>query len=157
LIGAGDYQRLKQLIDTIKYPEAVLNKLPPVLVHRLLVNTILGCTITSYDEELWKIASNAKLQLSALESVTEHAVPSGVLPLQPQAAMLKRTLGNMEKAAKKLHDDLDMYANQKIYYYKDEIAGDRRNRKWVPVIEKAINRHYVFLHSEPPIFLGKQV
>lgn len=144
LIGAGDYKRVQQLIDTTKYPDAVLNRLPPFGVVPLVVAALLGCQTTSYDDELWNIASNARLQLSALETAAEHDAPLRALPLKRQAAMLKRKLATMDKEAKILRQHIEMYAQKKTYYKQDEILLDRRNRKWIPIIEKAIKRQPCF-------------
>lgn len=144
LLGAGDYKRVQQLIDTTKYPDAVLNRLPPFGVVTLILGALLGCQTTSYDDELWNIANNAGLQLAALETAAEHDAPLRALPLKRQAAMLKRKLATMNMEAKLLRQHIEMYAQKKTYYQKDEILLDRRNTKWIPIIEKAIKRQPCF-------------
>ena len=156
LMGKDYYAKIKKILQPITtIPEDTLNRLPPFIISMEITRAIMPCKTTSYDIELWKIANTAGLKLLALETGKEHMRPINNIPLQKQAASLKTKLDHLEKSLNGKYSYISTYKFKESLFEDKEFFLYQRNRKWVPIIEKAIQQTPCFFAFGSAHLLGE--
>jgi uncharacterized protein YbaP (TraB family) len=150
----GDFERLKEYMeDSLGMDLDELRPMKPMVLQVILGMYSLGCTNpSSYETALNQLAAEHKKTVKGLETAADQiaifrSVPDStqvndLMELLNEPGKLKNSFNKIVAAYKR--QDLDaLYALRKESPESpamEEMLLSKRNRKWVPVIEKAM-RH----------------
>jgi uncharacterized protein len=154
-------QTLEKLLGKVKY-DSIINilkkdnpmapfmasKMKPFALLSLTYKTLLNCEPGSWDMEVMKVAKANKEEVFGLETVEDQMSALSSMPESEQANMLYKTVFNRDSSASMFMKMLDAYKKRDLNWLSKLITGDKdygkyetqllekRNKKWIPVIEQ---------------------
>lgn len=151
LMPEADYQKLKDGFQKIVgMPIEMFNHFKPFVPLSILAISSISCDDKIQPEtEFVKLAKQNNLPILGLETIDDQVSAIDKEPLDSQINSLKQTLGNFDSvktvmsklvAVYKLRDIDSMYAFMKRMGATDDFELElltKRNRNWIPVIQKA--------------------
>ncbi len=167
LLSPEDYALVKSKMQEKGLPAGMFERMKPMFLSTLFSNEDEGNTapstgsMTSVEMELYKISKREKLESTGLETAAYQMSIFDSIPYEAQAKMLVDGLRGTDKAAEgeseldtmlKLYHDQDISAMQSmisdVQYGMgnyEEILLNRRNRNWIPVMNR-------LMREKPTIF-----
>lgn len=159
MIADSDYERVNSRFTNISgVPFTLMDHMRPFLAASLLAIKSTPCEdVVQPETEMMNYATGKKLQVLGLETVEEQLAAIDREPLDSQVADLVRTVLNFDSVKNASVQLLNVYKKRNIdtlysFMKKTGISEDmelallnERNRKWVPLIEKA-------MHEQPSFF-----
>jgi uncharacterized protein len=162
LMGKKTFRKIKEeLYRTMTVDEDTLNTWRPGHVAYQLAKQVYRCPIMAYDDSLVNLAERAGKPVYGLENATEHFALFEKNTMAAETEGLFRMMNNLQlhrlAFARQLEANLALYNskdinrvfNQGAYYdgMRAEMSVkilDERNKKWIPVIEKAAKERPAF-------------
>ncbi|OYQ37822.1 TraB/GumN family protein [Flavobacterium cyanobacteriorum] len=162
LASPEDFKAVDDLLTkNLGMSAKMLDSFMPSLVEMMLMPKMLDCPMQSIEEELIKVSKKQNEEIKGLETVADQMAALTAIPYEEQMKELVKTARDGMAASKAKYATLDkiyqsgnleaieafMKAEEnKMYADNSASLLDERNRKWIPVIEKAAN--------EKPTFIG---
>lgn len=154
LMGASDYKAVSDSFQKITgVPYAMFNQFRPFISVSMLVMHAVSCTETVQPEtEFVKLAQEYKLTILGLETMEDQMRVVDKEPLDSQAAGLKKMLLNFDSVKNGMKEMIAIYKKRNVdsmasMINKAGMGSDfektlviDRNKKWIPLIEKAIRQ-----------------
>jgi uncharacterized protein YbaP (TraB family) len=159
LIGESDFKKAQKLItDSSRMDLALLSRLKPFALTRLVDVAALNCNATSYEMEFFKIAKQTNIPILGLETIEEHSAVIDMIPMPAQLFQLKMKLSKPEIVQKSYKPMIALYKQKELWQlYARTVQGantlgtaykqgllDNRNINWIPVMTKAMQSNTVF-------------
>lgn len=158
LIGETDYPAVADSFQQITGMNLLLlNSFQPFMSTSLLTLKSITCTDQVQPEtELMKLAVSAKLPIGGLETVDDQVQAIMREPLQDQVNSFKKiVLGfdSVKHMMRKMQDIYQQKNTEQLYRFIKENGGTddfemnmliKRNRNWIPVMEKAMKERPSF-------------
>ncbi|MDG1841667.1 MAG: TraB/GumN family protein [Crocinitomicaceae bacterium] len=129
-------------------------KLKPFFLSSILIKESLG-KIKSYDEEFYKMSSKKKMRHIGLEKIEDQLRMVNQISFKEQGEMMMHGITNNENSFEKL---VQAYLDEDLNLLSKLISNDsqnlkefeynflvKRNQKWIPIIEKTIQKHNSFI------------
>ncbi len=156
LIGS-QYDTVNQLFKTYTgIPLDLMNSTKPMMIVSALLPAMIGCSPASWESVYQKMAGERKISIKGLETIEDQMAVFDSIPYADQANFLVKSVIEMDQSKKELANMLKIY-NQKdidqmnILTIMDEdfrkfedVLLNKRNNKWIPVIEKAAEKEPAF-------------
>jgi uncharacterized protein YbaP (TraB family) len=158
LLSADDYQKMSSKFQSVTgMPMAMFNKFKPFMgLSLLMINTFDCAEKVQPETEMVKIAKENHLPIRGLETVEEQMDVIDKEPIDSQMKELKQSVLNFDSIKIGLSQMLTVYKTRNIdslnaFIKKTGINEDfsvelldHRNKKWIPLIEKAITEKATF-------------
>ena len=153
LLSPADYDYLKTYFrDSLQQNLDLYAGMKPVLVAALLYGKMLGCTPGSPEMALAQQASLRKMPIEGLESVADQMAMLDSLPAEKSAQDMLQAVRHLDSSRTALHTLLARYRSGQVDSLLDggfsaaeqEKLLYRRNRNWVPVMERAARQKPAF-------------
>ncbi len=158
LFTESDYAILNRFVsDSLGMPMPLLNKMKPFALMSLLYSKVLPCAKTeSYEQTFVEMAKAQKKEVLGLETPEEQLAVFDNIPDSAEARMLMEFINNFAEQRKEFAKMVEAYKNQdlaELYRqmsnspdmagFEDELLV-KRNRKWIPVMEAAMQSGAIF-------------
>ena len=146
------------ILDSLKIKKSKLNqinKLKPIFAGSIILNELLPKTKT-YEIEFSKIAKKSGMEVVGLETIEYQMSIMNSISIEKQIDMMLKG-GLTENPLDEYMELVEIYKNQDIQRmqdiskedefmieYEDELLF-KRNKNWIPVIEKLINKNCTFV------------
>lgn len=154
----NDYDKLDNFFkDTVGMPLAFLASMKPFVLFSLLTVKTLPCASQeSYEMTFVKMAKEQKKEVLGLETIEDQMKVFDEMPDTTQAQMVMRFVNEFDGQKKDFAKMIDVYKQQKLDSLYEQIISSpdmegseeellfKRNEKWIPVIEKAMQKESVF-------------
>jgi hypothetical protein len=158
IIDRNDFRRLRKFFENDpSVNDSILNAMSVYDLEWKMMEVIGKCKLTSFDKQLYLLAKEDGLSLNGLEDPKDVYRKKDRLSLSEQAIYVNGLLTNIDKIAMRMRIEIGFYYSgniDKLYQLyafdrgvKSNYAidvGDKRNRNWMPVIEKAIREGPTF-------------
>jgi uncharacterized protein YbaP (TraB family) len=120
------------------------------MLTSMLYPAMLGCAQISFEKEFEKLAKSHSMEIKGLETIEDQLNVFETIPYKVQAKMLMKTLFEMDKGKTQMAEMVELYKSKDINAMQTNIQGDsdlgkyekvllnKRNKNWIPVIEKEI-------------------
>ncbi len=153
-----EYELVKRHFEKLGLPLAFLGRIKPMFLSMMasedamsMQNSTQSGEIVSYEMELMKLAQEQEKAVDGLETAEFQMSLFDSIPYDVQAQMLMATIesGDTVSESSQLEEMVEMYKNQDIQGMQRMVKGDeggiseyeellllRRNRNWIPVMEK---------------------
>ena len=152
LMGSADYQKAGVSFKQITGMELQLfNTFKPFMGMSMITMFTIPCSNKIQPEtEFIKIAQEQKIPVRGLETVSDQMAAIDAQPLSIQISSLKQALFNFDSVKIAMKEMIDIYKindSDSLYRFIRNNLGDdvsenaliaERNKKWIPVITKAI-------------------
>ena len=158
IFSEEDYARLNQWMkDSVGVSIDPMVNLRPLWLIGMLINQVIGCKSTSYEEIFMAKARRQGKDIIGIEQPEEQLAAFSTIPLEEQARMVLDIIDHMDSTRaefRRLADaytahDLqklrDLVLNSSIEYgrYSEELI-EKRNRSWIPRILREARREATF-------------
>ena len=158
LFSEEDYARLNRWMkDSVGISIDPMINLRPLWLIGMLINQVIGCKATSYEEIFMATARRQDKEIIGIEQPEEQLAAFSTIPLQEQARMVLDIIDHMDStraAFRRLADaytahDLqklrELVLNSSIEYgrYSEELI-EKRNRNWIPRILREARQNATF-------------
>ena len=157
-ISKNDFQLLSAYAkDSINLSDKKFKnylKLKPFFLSSILIKESLG-KIKSYDEEFYKMSSKKKMRHIGLEKIEDQLKIVNEISFKDQGEMMMDGITNNKNSFEKL---VQAYLNEDLALLSKLISNDsenfkefesnfivKRNQKWIPIIERTIQKHNSFI------------
>lgn len=155
LLSTADYAYLKAYFrDSLQQNLDAYAGMKPVLLSALLYGKMLGCTPGSPEMALAQQASLRKIPVEGLESISEQMAVLDSVPVARSAQELVLTVRHLDSSRTALRMLLAHYKSGHADSLQGDMAGFsapekerllyRRNRNWLPVMERAMRQKPTF-------------
>jgi len=159
IIGKNEFKRVKHFFaNDPSMTDSVLNALSVYNLETKMIEEIGKCETSSVDKELWLMAKANNMSLNLLETIEEHMKYETKFSISDQADYASFLLNNIEKLAKVLRNSISWYFTGDVDKMYELFAhssngaktfmaidlGDRRNKIWLPRMEKAMAENSCF-------------
>ena len=158
MFSDNDYNKLNIFFrDTMGMPLTLLNTMKPFVLFSLLTLKSLPCAQPqSYEMNFVKMAQEQHKAVEGLETIEEQMKIFDDMPDSVQVQMVMRYINEFDEQKKEFVKMVHAYRQQDaeaLYRYmmsSPDIAGSEeallfnRNRKWVPVMEQAMQKEKIF-------------
>lgn len=151
LLSVKDYDSVAKLFEaTTKIPLKMVETYKPAMLMSILYPSLLGCTPIAFEKEFEKLAKAATIEVKGLETIEDQMNVFETIPYQVQAKMLKQTLFDKQEGKEDMDEIVQLYKKQDIRKMQKAISGDtdlgsyektmldKRNEKWIPIIEREV-------------------
>lgn len=170
LLGDDDYKAVSDRFKSITgMPLQLFNQFSPFMPMGLLSISSIKCTDRIQPEtEFVKIAKNNQLPVLGLETIDDQINAINVLPLDSQVLALKNSILKYDSVQQMMMKMIAVYKEnntEKMYRFLIDNGGANdfetamlitRNKKWVPVIKKAVTEKPSFFAVGAGHLGGKQ-
>lgn len=158
IFSEEDYARLNQWMkDSVGVSIDPMVNLRPLWLIGMLINQVIGCKSTSYEEIFMAKARRQGKDIIGIEQPEEQLAAFSTIPLEEQARMVLDIIDDMDSTRaefRRLADaytahDLqklrDLVLNSSIEYgrYSEELI-EKRNRRWIQRILREARREATF-------------
>jgi uncharacterized protein YbaP (TraB family) len=158
LFNEEDYARLNRFVsDSLGMPMLLLNKMKPFALMSLLYGKVLTCSKTeSYEQTFVDMAKTQKKEVLGLETPEDQFAVFDQIPDSAEAKMVMEFINNFGDQREEFKKMVDAYKSQdlpELYRqlstspdmagFEDELLV-KRNRKWIPVMESAMQEGPTF-------------
>lgn len=158
IFSEEDYARLnKWMKDSVGVSIDPMINLRPLWLIGMLINQVIGCKSTSYEEIFMAMARRQDKEIIGIEQPEEQLEAFSTIPLKEQGRMVLDIIDHMDStraAFRRLADaytarDLrklrELVLNSSIEYgrYSEELI-EKRNRNWIPRILREARRKATF-------------
>lgn len=157
LLAQKDYDSVSAIFQsTTRLSLNMLNRAKPILLMSMIYPSLLGCTPEGWEQAFMKMAKEKEMDILGLEDVTDQISVLDSIPYQVQANMFLKTMYNLDSARMSFNKMVEIYKKQDIEEMirmtsADEDYGDyeqvmlvKRNRNWIPVMERAMEKNPSF-------------
>ncbi|NCI46382.1 TraB/GumN family protein [Sediminibacterium soli] len=152
LFSPADYKQVSDSFQRITgMPLAMFNNFIPFVPMSLAVLNSVACAEKLQPEtEFMKIAKQHQLEVLGLETIQDQVDAINTQPIDSMVLQLKNMLLNFDSSKQSMQEMITMYKKRNIDtiygYMKSKGVGAefetelliKRNRRWVPLIEKAM-------------------
>ena len=160
LYSPEDYKRLESYFsDTLKMPMMFFQKAKPYFLVALLYPRMMDCaTPSGVEQEIIKIAKEAKKEINGLETMQMQASVFDSIPYEWQAKELLNNIDSFPKYKKEFDNMVEVYKNQQMdslesITTKSELGGEEysefllgnRNRNWVQQLNSIMKKSSVLV------------
>jgi uncharacterized protein len=158
LFSESDYAKLNRFVsDSLGMPMLLLNKMKPFALMSLLYGKVLTCSKTeSYEQTFVEMAKAQKKEVLGLETPEDQFSVFDQIPDSSEARMVMEFINNFEDQRQEFRKMVEAYKNQDIAElyrqmsnspdmagFEDELLI-KRNQKWIPVMETAMQAGSTF-------------
>ena len=155
LYSPEEYKRLESYFsDSLKMPMMLFQKMKPYFLVALLYPRMMDCpTPSGVEQEIIKLAKDAKKEINGLETMQLQASVFDSIPYEWQARELMNNIDSFPKYKKEFDGMVKMYKNQQMdavekTISKSEFGGEEysefllgnRNRNWVEQLSTKMNK-----------------
>lgn len=150
-----------------------MNRIKPMFLSTMLLQGEQDCEQTSYEEEFVRMARRQKKPTLGIETVEEQLALFDYLSYKQQAEMFVRELKSIIYPATTAPDDPNLQSITELYkqgkitelleLLRTEEAGNfeevllnKRNRAWIPIVEKMIRAKATFIAVGAGHLAGEQ-
>lgn len=165
----AEYARIDDFFsNTAGIPLSFLEKMKPFALVSFLYTRCLPCALpASYELHFVKMAKAQQKQIVGLETVEEQMAAIDKMTNEAQRQMVLSMVDSFETAKKSTHQLIQLYKQQKLdslytvainnpdMASSKEVFLDNRNKKWLPIVEKAIHEHACFIAVGAAHLAGK--
>lgn len=152
LFSESDYAKLNRFVsDSLGMPMPLLNKMKPFALMSLLYGKVLPCSKTeSYEQTFVDMAKAQKKEVLGLETPEEQFAVFDQIPDTAEARMVMEFISNFDNQRQEFKKMVDAYksrdlgelyrqmsASPDLAGFEDELLV-KRNRKWIPAMEAAM-------------------
>lgn len=128
-----------------------VDNLKPFVLYSMLIPVLTECTPESYEQKLMNLAHSQQKEVLGIESVQEQMAVVDELPNKFYVDMVTRTATNLAKSRAEYSEMVDLYFAQDLKGLQDLMQRDypeedyrkfneaflvKRNRNWIPVMER---------------------
>ncbi len=158
IFSEEEYARLNRWMkDSVGVSIDPMINLRPLWMIGMLVNKVIGCKSTSYEEMFIAMAQRQDKEVIGIEQPEEQLSAFSTIPLKEQGRMVLEIIDHMDSARAEFRRLADAYTahdlmklrelvlNSSIEYgrYSEELIG-KRNRNWIPRILRAARQKSTF-------------
>ncbi len=158
LYTADEYKELEKFMkDSIGMPLMIFNKMKPFTLLSIMYTKVLPCSgMESYEQHFLDMAKKQKKEINGLEKLEDQFAVFDNIPDSAEAQMIlemvrhfadqKKEFSKMTEAykAKDLTAMAAMISDSPDMAGYEDILLVNRNRNWIPVIEKAMQKESTF-------------
>jgi hypothetical protein len=150
-LSPADYDSVAKLFqEKTHIPLNMVDTYKPFMLTSMLYPALLGCTPIAFEKEFEKLAKADSIEIKGLETIEDQMNVFETIPYSAQAKMLKKTLFEGDNGKEQMNEMVSLYKKQDINAMQKDITGDtdlgsyektlldKRNKNWIPVIEKEI-------------------
>jgi uncharacterized protein YbaP (TraB family) len=172
LLNEEDYSYVKNAFKNNKIPMRFVERMKPMFIADLANQDLGGvrkAEMTSYEMEFLSRAKIQDKKISGLETARYQVGVFDKIPYTIQAQMLVDDLRNGNKSDKEYkrlvkiykRQDLEMLAKMTLGSEDDlnnfnDVLLDTRNRNWIPVMEKLMQKNKMFFAVGAAHLVGEQ-
>ncbi len=151
LLSPADYDSVAKLFKAkTSISLDMVKTYKPFMLTSMLYPSLMGCATISFEKEFEKMAKADKMEVKGLETIEDQMNVFETIPYKAQAKMLVKTLYEIESGKAQMNEMVQLYKSQDINAMQGNIQGDsdlgkyekvlldKRNKNWIPVIEKEI-------------------
>ncbi|PTX15266.1 hypothetical protein C8N40_108158 [Pontibacter mucosus] len=128
-----------------------VDNLKPFVLYSMLIPVLTECTPESYEQKLMNLAHSQQKEVLGIESVQEQMAVVDELPNKFYVDMVTRTATNLAKSRAEYSEMVDLYFAQDLKGLQELMQRDypeedyrkfneaflvKRNRNWIPVMER---------------------
>ena len=128
-----------------------VDNLKPFVLYSMLIPVLTECTPESYEQKLMNLAHSQQKEVLGIESVQEQMAVVNELPNKFYVDMVTRTATNLAKSRAEYSEMVDLYLAQDLKGLEELMQRDypkedykkfneaflvKRNRNWIPVMER---------------------
>jgi uncharacterized protein YbaP (TraB family) len=167
-LSTADYDSVAKLFQAkTKIPLSMVDTYKPFMLTSMLYPSLLGCTPIAFEKEFEKLAKADGIEVKGLETIEDQMNVFETIPYNVQAKMLKKTLFELD-GKEQMNEMVALYKKQDINKMQKGISGDtdlgnyekilldKRNKNWIPVIEKEIAAMPTFIAVGAGHLAGKK-
>jgi uncharacterized protein YbaP (TraB family) len=161
--------KLKDLLSTTEYDTAIVlfkqitgmnlkmfESYKPFILSSFLYPRIMACNTIAFEKELSKLAKESNLETKGLETIEDQLSVFDNVPYKTQAKMFIKSLLEIEEGKIQMQKMVAMYKSKNINAMQKTVKGDadlgkhekvllhKRNKNWVPIMDKEIATHSTF-------------
>ena len=168
-LSAKDYDSVAKLFKAkTNIPLNMVDSYKPFMLTSMLYPSLLGCTPIAFEKEFEKLAKANSVEVKGLETIEDQMNVFETIPYSVQAKMLMKTLYEADNGTEQMNEMVLLYKNQDINKMQKGISGDtdlgsyektlldKRNKNWIPVIEKEIAAMPTFIAVGAGHLAGKK-
>lgn len=159
LYTAEQYQIVQQHFSkTMNIDIRYLDKVKPLMLNSMLLLQLTECQPESYEQRLLALAQAQGKEITGVETVEDQIATFEKIPYNVQAEMLLESIEKLEEGKANYKKMVQLYLAQDLSGleallkedYKDEhkvmeeALFTERNKKWLPVMEKAAKAKATF-------------
>lgn len=158
LLSESEYKLVdRYFTDSLGLPLGLMKNIKPFFLTSLMMPSVLDCPPASWETSLVELAREQGTEVKGLETIEEQLALFDKIPYKDQAAMLVESLKDSGKSKEEfgklvnLYKQGDIEALQKIVTSQssglgkyDQLLVTERNKRWVPLIEKAAREKPTF-------------
>lgn len=176
LLAEDDYVKVKAHFDKIGLPMMFVERIKPMFLSAMgsedLANMDKSGNVKSYEMEFVSMAKQKEMPLAGLETAEYQMSMFDSIPYKTQAKMLVESIsansGDGEGKDQfgelvKLYKARDLYGLQEMLQSDDTGINEfedlllvNRNKNWIPVMEKMMNKEVVFFAVGAGHLAGKE-
>ena len=164
-----DYDSLAKIFqEKTKIPLSAVNSYKPFILSSMLYPSMLGCAPIAFEKEFEKMAKSAKMEVLGLETIEDQMNVFDNIPYDVQAKMFMKSVYESEKSKKDFFEMVSMYKTKDVRAMHRNVRGDtdlgnfekilldKRNKNWIPIIEKIIADKSTFIAVGAGHLAGKK-
>lgn len=168
-LSTKDYDSVAKLFKAkTNIPLSMVDSYKPFMLTSMLYPSLLGCTPIAFEKEFEKLAKADGIEVKGLETIEDQMNVFETIPYSVQAKMLMKTLYEADNGTVQMNEMVQLYKNQDINKMQKGISGDtdlgsyektlldKRNKNWIPVIEKEIAAMPTFIAVGAGHLAGKK-
>lgn len=158
LLSESDYKLVdRYFTDSLGLPLALMKNVKPFFLTSLMLPSVLDCPPASWETSLTELAKAQGTEVKGLETVEEQLSFFDKIPYKDQAAMLVESLRDAGSSKEEfgnlvaLYKQGDIEALQAVVTSQasglgkyDQLLVTERNKRWVPLMEKAAREKPTF-------------
>ena len=157
-ISEKDYDSIAKIFQAkTKIPLSAVNSYKPFILSSMLYPSMLGCAPIAFEKEFEKMAKSAKMEVLGLETIEDQMNVFDNIPYDVQAKMFIKSVYESEKSKEDFFKMVSMYKTKDVRAMHRNVRGDtdlgnfekilldKRNKNWIPVIEKIIADKSTFI------------
>lgn len=169
LLSEKEYDSVAKLFkEKTHIPITSVQTYKPFMLTSMLYPAMLGCAQISFEKEFEKLAKSHSMEIKGLETIEDQLNVFETIPYKVQAKMLMKTLFEMDKGKTQMAEMVELYKSKDINAMQTNIQGDsdlgkyekvllnKRNKNWIPVIEKEIATMPTFIAVGAGHLAGKK-
>lgn len=160
LYTEAEYKKVESFFsDSLGTPIGMLQRMKPMFLESLLYPKMMACkTMSGVEEELMKLAKEAKKEIKGLETMEFQASVFDSIPYNEQAKDLLKTIDSLSQYRQYFDTMLTVYKNQQLtemetLFNKSEFGMeenkdlllDNRNKNWVAQLKTIMKSKAVFI------------
>lgn len=172
LVNEEDFNVLDTFVKgKIGVSAKMLDNMIPMAISTMFIPYLLECPMQSVESELLKVTKEQKEEVYGLELIADQIKLFNTVPYKEQMEdLIKAIKGNLEEHKEEISKMIELYKQQdieamlKISKESDSFKNDEfeelmlndRNKKWIPVMEKAMLEKSTFFGVGAGHLAGEQ-